>query len=570
MVKQAGFERAIIPKLLRGASSLRSQFSLAAAGSALLTGVTAFGACAQPLPVPQAEGGSVNPALYFLSIGAEDYAGNDGSGLPRVDGAVNSASKIAELAQQKGARYGVLLTSRPNSYVTRADVFTALTQIKAKIWHDRPYHPVILFYYAGHGIGDSSYLNLFLPPGDIVLSSGVSQSARNNEMRSLIWSDDILVKLQFMSVWLSTWDASVPSDLITSGDSSRLVKALGLDVVKSFVSGTRHLPTANGDPSTVPFVAIFDNCFNGVAHDLVDEVGRESSNNLQAAISEFVTSFSVLGREMLNQQLRGLLEDGLVIYAAPPGGEVAMVSDPTVEIEGGNPASYAPVGPLAGRLLAAVRSHSNVITFGDLVRIAKSVAPPTKMRGSDDAQVASYIFNGNNFEDDTVLLASSPLPQPTPLGALDKWSGSGVTVSFCCGADTAERQRVSDSTGSFTLRNGLAYYRNTLTEPAITWVSEAFRVFLGPGGRCAAGYALRFSTSGSVEIDECEHGRKIIRSTTWSLRANGSLDPLLSYDGSTFELRIDARGREHFLHLLKKGSVPTEASSDQEFRQVRD
>jgi hypothetical protein len=113
----------------------------------------------------------------------------------------------------------------------------------------------------------------------------------------------------------------------------------------------------------------------------------------------------------------------------------------------------------------------------------------------------------------------------------------------------------------------LAAARFALTGPVEReWVFKQIQVFLGPGNHCQQGEALLFLASSKMVIESCINGQMTNRTVDWTLRPNGVLDPILTYDGGEYELLFNDKGGKHYMRLRKRGTDPTNPAVDRVFR----
>src|SRR5437016_3007447 len=71
--------------------------------------------------------------IYYLSVGSAHFAQDDKNpwNLPQIDAALRGARRVADLLDQHGARYGIVLTSESNNtfadpsmkMVSKGDIF---------------------------------------------------------------------------------------------------------------------------------------------------------------------------------------------------------------------------------------------------------------------------------------------------------------------------------------------------------------------------------------------------------------------------------------------------------------
>jgi hypothetical protein len=116
-------------------------------------------------------------------------------------------------------------------------------------------------------------------------------------------------------------------------------------------------------------------------------------------------------------------------------------------------------------------------------------------------------------------------------------------------------------------QDSLAAARFALTGPVEReWVFKQIQVFLGPGNHCQQGEALLFLASNKVVIESCANGQMINRTVDWTLRPNGVLDPILTFDGAEYELLFKDKVGKHYMRLRKRGADLTNPAVDRVFR----
>ena len=114
--------------------------------------------------------------------------------------------------------------------------------------------------------------------------------------------------------------------------------------------------------------------------------------------------------------------------------------------------------------------------------------------------------------------------------------------------------------------DNLATARAALTGPvAHQWAFIRFDEFMGPGAGCKQGDALRFLASGQVQIELCQGGQVTVRTVSWTLRPNGALDPILSFDGKDSLLIFNDHGKKHFMTLRQRGASQIDRTVDREY-----
>lgn len=126
--------------------------------------------------------GGTSPAeraqVYFVAVGSSWYAAPAGPGergLGKLPGGNKSARVIAGLLNRGGARFGVVLTSGDGQFISLADIRSAIDRTVKAMREDRPAAPLLVFYFAGHGISDGVAWNHFSLPGTFVYRGDASQ-----------------------------------------------------------------------------------------------------------------------------------------------------------------------------------------------------------------------------------------------------------------------------------------------------------------------------------------------------------------------------------------------------------
>ena len=117
------------------------------------------------------------------------------------------------------------------------------------------------------------------------------------------------------------------------------------------------------------------------------------------------------------------------------------------------------------------------------------------------------------------------------------------------------------------VQDPLATIRATLTGPTEReWVFKQIQVFMGPGDRCEQGEALRFLADRTVVIESCVNKQMTERRAPWTLRPNGVLDPILTFDGAEYELLFSNKDGKHSMRLRKRGASKVDPASDKVYR----
>ena len=372
--------------------------------------------------------------IYFVAIGNEHYVGGGAAGLrwPSVPAPVNSATRVAGLLQSSGARFGILVTSDRRHAVTRADMRRAIVDLKKRIRADRPARPLVFFYYMGHGLGDTFNQTLYLVPGDMALGYLPSQTASAILGTETVSNLDVVSSLANfrMPPALSYFDEFFPGDLLFNpfvpGDQAR-ARARAQKLQDDSDRADRSGQVPKGDVPPVPYVALFDNCYDLVVQDLIDLRKPVPEGNGGIAARLLGRGSRMIETAVQRKILKDLGEiesEGVVLYAAKPGTHSDHYANPS------DPSDGDPVGPLARRLMiAALNRKSPPVTLRDLERAISFEGPDTY--GADKPSPYSvgspipYALRTTNAAvlDTTVVQIGTP---GTGAGTVDRRGGSAT------------------------------------------------------------------------------------------------------------------------------------------------
>jgi hypothetical protein len=106
--------------------------------------------------------------VFYVAVGSGDYATSQLPGIQgfhRIPGATKSAKAVANLLERGGSAFGVTLVSDEEHYVGRDDIVQALSRIFKEIRTTHPPHPLVVVYFAGHGVADGGSWDHFSLPG---------------------------------------------------------------------------------------------------------------------------------------------------------------------------------------------------------------------------------------------------------------------------------------------------------------------------------------------------------------------------------------------------------------------
>jgi hypothetical protein len=136
--------------------------------------------------------------VYYLAIGSQDYIEVPAPthAFPSIDGVRKSARAVADVFANAGSRYGVLLVSGENQLIGVSDVYSALDKINAKLRSDRPANPLIVYYFAGHGISEGISWNHFSVPGNLAYRGALSDLDLQVIGDAAIYTADLVDRLE--------------------------------------------------------------------------------------------------------------------------------------------------------------------------------------------------------------------------------------------------------------------------------------------------------------------------------------------------------------------------------------
>ena len=119
--------------------------------------------------------------VFFVAVGSGSYIAppkavgiSDLKGLPPIPGAAKSAELVAELLQRGGTSFGVKLVSDETHFVGRDDIVNAISRVFHEIAKTQPRHPLVVFYFAGHGVADGMTWDHYSLPGNFLYRGDLS------------------------------------------------------------------------------------------------------------------------------------------------------------------------------------------------------------------------------------------------------------------------------------------------------------------------------------------------------------------------------------------------------------
>lgn len=395
----------------------------------IVLGLLQTDASSEPRPSP-----AIGPAeLYFLAIGSEEYAGAGGQGRDRsgfaptglAKGAEYSARRVASALLAAGAKYGILLTSQsetPNFHaVSREDIVDAILALKKQVRDDGPEAPRILFYYAGHGLGDEINRFLYLLPGDIAFSERPTQSRAIHLLQETIWDFDIVMSLvMFRMHWsMSYLDDFFPTQVMADFmDFSSVLRASQRQNELQRIDDRQRrsgIYPPEGNPP-VPFIVLFDNCYGGVAEDMISRF-----RDLSGMFSIYMDG------------VRGeVTTDGAVVYATKPGRPISPVLVPSTLVEANDNGGIQFLGVLAIQLLSVLNDYNGKggIRLDTLFQALISPVP-NLVADPNFSDWGAFTANTRLESDVQEVEFIPPVVGDSP-GELEPRYGTGKRIRICC------------------------------------------------------------------------------------------------------------------------------------------
>jgi hypothetical protein len=210
---------------------------------------------------------SIRFDVFYVAIGSSMYAQAKSShlhGFGDLPEAAKSARAIASFLHQGGARFGITIADDKN-YISVSDMEKAIEDVHGEMLREKPVHPVILFYFAGHGISEGIAWNHFSVPGTLLLND--------------------------------TYHRMDPAEL----EKHTLYAGALADKLESF---------------KVPFLVILDTCYEGTERSFDSAVlSRTASENLAAVAAVL---------KVMNE----FRDTYPVLFSTSPGSVVSTVADP--------------------------------------------------------------------------------------------------------------------------------------------------------------------------------------------------------------------------------------------------
>lgn len=332
--------------------------------------------------------------VFFVVVGSGHYIVPEQvgvKGMESIPGVVKSAKAVADLLKRGGSTFGVTLVSDDSHFVSRADVSQALSRVYDEIAKTHPARPLILFYFAGHGISEGIAWNHFSLPGDF---------AYRDDLASMTYQ-------QVSEIEHTTIHAGV--------------------LVASMIE------------RKIPFLVLLDTCYEGQAREFVwkpmippddktdcrsDITGfcaalgkrLEPVRKFDQQIAETTKSFNEMAASL--RSANRFENTNPVLFSTEPGSVVKTVSDPF----NSDPQETA-VAPLARRvmlILTPVLKRRRTISFEAFIQDMKS-----PVLDSDTKPAVSYSRMPANAG---LLLVNGASPR----GRSELRVGTAVVPAICC------------------------------------------------------------------------------------------------------------------------------------------
>jgi hypothetical protein len=379
---------------------------------------------------PPLPGGAAQ--VYFLAIGSQDYAFTKGrstaaQAFDPIYAPEHSARRVAEALRQAGARHGIVLTSdalgRPQQHmVTRQDVVDAIVALKARIRVDRATNPRIVFYYMGHGLGDRASRWIYAVPGNLTFDNKANQTFTLRLMKAAMSNLDVIqswvtFRMHPSMAYLDDFFATqAMPDLTSPEDIARVIRRKKELTDRDEDNRRNHRYPAQGNPP-VPFAVLFDNCYGGVAEDLV---------NLDTTNALFSQMLASMYRDMA-----GVEEDGLVLYAVRPGDRVGDFLDPEADVSAPRREGTW-VGALAFRLLRALRDRDRTVALSYRAWRAAMLTDLAPGTGRQPETLPPKPFGLMSTSDEILNAPAFPPVDGMVAGTLEVRLGTGRGSVACC------------------------------------------------------------------------------------------------------------------------------------------
>lgn len=156
-------------------------------------------ACAMLVAVVCAAAGRDKFDVYYLVIGSEHYVGAAAPGvnsLPTIDGMRKSALAVAGVLDGGGSAFGITLLSDSKHFVSVRDIDTGLNALVKRVRDDRPAKPLLVFYFAGHGVSEGVAWNHFSLPGNFAYRGSLGAQTVEGLAKVTLHASELVDRLE--------------------------------------------------------------------------------------------------------------------------------------------------------------------------------------------------------------------------------------------------------------------------------------------------------------------------------------------------------------------------------------
>ena len=95
--------------------------------------------------------------VYFISVGSGHYmdaADKASTRLTDIGGLDHGAVEVGDVLSRGGAKFGLVLTSDADHYVSRNDILALFPQLWNEMRKEQPLHSFVIIYLSAHGVAD--------------------------------------------------------------------------------------------------------------------------------------------------------------------------------------------------------------------------------------------------------------------------------------------------------------------------------------------------------------------------------------------------------------------------------
>jgi hypothetical protein len=140
---------------------------------------------------------------FFLTAGSSYYTQPPSAGLHgfgELSGANSSARLVADLLSRGGALAGITLVSDRSHFLSKADFEAALEAVAQQIKARGPNNPLLVVYFAGHGVSEGVAWNHFSVPGNVVYGAPLARLDVDEIARHMIHAGLLTDKLDALKI----------------------------------------------------------------------------------------------------------------------------------------------------------------------------------------------------------------------------------------------------------------------------------------------------------------------------------------------------------------------------------